>query len=704
MHIEVQGSVEHITYINEENGFAIAKLKVKGHRKLVTITGAISSVRPGEILKVKGWWSAHPKFGDQIRVDAYEAVAPAAAAGLEKYLGSGLVKGIGPKRAELIASAWTRQQDINELAVFLQEHDVSPTYAPKIFGHYGKNAVGIIRKDPYRLALDISGIGFHTADRVAGRMGIGSSSVVRAGAGIIYTLHQCADNGHACCSYDHLVAECTKVLSAGTAAEDTAAVRDVIGRGLGELAAGGYIAIENVVDNETGDAGPWIFLAKFHAAETGIARSISRILGTRIPAERRAMADAVALAQKELGIVLSNDQARAVREVLDHKVVVITGDPGTGKTTVVKAIIQVFNRMGRRALLAAPTGRAAKRLAEAAGQEARTIHRLLEFCPRENAFMRDGHNPLDADLVVIDETSMVDSILMHHLLKAVPTHASLILVGDADQLPAVGAGDVLRDITASGMVPTVRLTEVLRQSGKSHIVCNAGRINRGEMPDLAFGADEPRDFYFLKVERPESILQRVVYLCKDLIPRKFGYSPIRDIQVITAMHRGVIGVMSLNGAIQKALNPQAGGLMHEGVTFRKGDKVMQLVNDYDKDVFNGDIGIVAGIDETQGELIVDFDGHEVIYAGGSLDEIVLAYAISVHKSQGSEYPVVVMPIHEQQRMLLQRNLLYTGITRGRELVVLVGTGDAVGIAVRNREPHVRHTRLKERLRELKQVP
>jgi exodeoxyribonuclease V alpha subunit len=725
---ELQGHIERVTYTNDESGYTIAKLKAKGHRELITIVGTIQSANPGEILKLKGQWVIHPKYGEQFKVHSYESVVPATALGMERYLGSGLIKGIGPvmakrivaafgtdtfavieespdklrevegigsKRIEMITKAWDEHKEIKEVMLFLQGHGVSSAYAAKIFGHYGKEAIRIVRDNPYRLAHDIFGIGFLTADRIAAKLGIARDSLERAEAGIIYVLHQLAEQGHVFYPWDALIAECKKHLDVTEGSEKIVDVsEDTIGRAVETLALEGRLVIEDISATPHDKA---VYLAKYHVSEKGVADNLRKLRNEPAHLKPFDLNGALARTQRELGIDLADNQVRAIRESVTNKVLVITGGPGTGKTTIIKSIIGMFGTLHKRVLLAAPTGRAAKRMSEATGREAKTIHRLLEFSPQDGGFKRDEDAPLEADLVVIDEASMVDTVLMHHFLKAVPHAATLILVGDTDQLPSVGPGNVLRDIIDSGVIPAVRLDEIFRQSRESLIVVNAHRVNHGEMPYLSYDQGRLQDFYFISVEEPEEILQKVISLCRDKIPERFGFDPIRDIQVITAMHRGVIGASNLNRELQHALNPCPDEVSRMGRTFRRGDKVMQIVNNYEREVFNGDIGVMTAIDREYQEVTVLYDGRPVAYAFTDLDEIILAYATSVHKSQGSEYPAVVMPLHTQHYMLLQRNLLYTAITRGRKLVVIVGTKKALGMAVRNDKPQKRYTRLKERL-------
>jgi len=716
--IELKGQIERVTYFNDENGYVVARLKAEGHMDLVTIVGTLPCLNPGEVLKLKGEWLNHPRYGRQFKIASCESIIPATVAGIERYLSSGMIKGIGPvmakrlvaafgvgtldvieqdterlkevegigdKRVEMIRAAWHAQREIRDVMVFLQGHGVSPAYAMKIFKQYGSEAVSIVRENPFRLAEDVFGIGFITADKIAEKLGIEKDSPVRARAGVQFILNRLADEGHVYYPFDRLVEAAEKTLEI-----DSPIVLDA----LASAASDRRIVIEDM--DVFGGEGKAVYLVSFHVCEQGIARSLRELLAypRQLPLMNRE--EMLASAEKDLGLVLSEQQARAVSDSMERKVMVITGGPGTGKTTIIKAIIAIQKRLGRRVLLAAPTGRAAKRMGEATGHQAKTLHRLLEYSPKDGRFKRDEGNPLEAETFVIDETSMVDTILMYHLLKAVPQAATLIFVGDVDQLPSVGAGSVLKDIIDSGVVPVVRLNEIFRQSKESMIVVNAHRVNAGQMPFAGKGEGKA-DFHFIELAEPEAVLDRVVELCRERIPRRFGYHSIDDIQVLTPMHRGTVGALNLNTELQKQLNPSKEEFLRGGKAFKRGDKVMQIRNNYDKDVYNGDIGRIARIDTEEQEVYVNFDGRLVSYDFSEVDELVLAYATSVHKAQGSEYPAVVIPILTQHFVLLQRNLLYTGITRGKKLVVLVGTKKALSIAVRNNKTQLRYTLLKERL-------
>ncbi len=715
--VELKGQIERITYFNEQDGYTVAQVKAEGVAGLVTMVCSAPGLNPGETVKLQGEWQVHARYGRQFRAASCEVVMPATVSGIERYLRSGMIKGIGPvmakrlvskfaaetlnvidgdierigevdgigeKRIEMIRSAWQTQKDIRDVMVFLQGHGVSPAYAVKIFKQYGKNAAAIVRENPYRLAEDVFGIGFVTADRIAEKLGIAKDSPTRARAGIQYLLNQLSDEGHVCYPFGLLVDHCEKTLEIE---------RGVILDAMASAAADRRIVIDSWAASE--DEEKPVYLMRFHVSETGIARRLKELVDhpRQLPLiDKEALVEA---AGKQLGLALSAQQARAVSDSVERKVMIITGGPGTGKTTIIKSIIAIQKRLGRRVLLAAPTGRAARRMSEATGQEARTIHRLLEFSPGEGKFKKDEQSPLDADAFVIDEASMIDTVLMYHLLKAIPLQATLILVGDVDQLPSVGAGNVLGNIIDSGAAPVVRLNEIFRQSRESMIIVNAHRVNSGQMPIL--NGTGRADFHFIEMEAPEAAVERIVGLCLERIPRKFGFRPIDDIQVLTPMHRGTVGAMNLNIELQKRLNPSKDELLWAGRTYKTGDKVMQVRNNYDKEVYNGDIGRIRRIDREEQEVHVDFYGKLVSYDFSDLDELMLAYATSVHKAQGSEYPVVVMPILMQHYILLQRNLLYTGITRGKKLVVLLGTKKAVGMAVRNDKPQMRYTLLKERL-------
>lgn len=723
MPLEIKGQIERVTYFNEENNYTIAKMKVPGRVELITVVGTLFSVTPGEVLKLSGYWETHPRYGEQFKAISCESVLPATVKGIEKYLGSGMIRGIGPvmakrlvskfgdgtltvieqdierlhevegigeKRIAMIKKAWEEQKDIRDVMIFLQGQGVSPAYAVKIYKQYGKDSVKIVSENPYKLAMDIFGIGFITADKIAEKIGVPRDSQVRVEAGILYTLHQLSDDGHVYYPYEPLIRKCSEILKVE---------ESTVPYALNSIASENKVVIEAVTRNSqpvTQDVKA-VYLTKFHVSELGIASCLKTLF--TFPKQLRLLNidQAIEWVQKDLKITLSARQVEAVRDSVNTKIMVVTGGPGTGKTTIINAIIRIYGKMGQKVLLTAPTGRAAKRMTETTQYEAKTIHRLLEYSPANGSFKKNEENLLEADLIIIDETSMVDTILMYHFLKAVPPRATLILVGDVDQLPSVGAGNVLKDIIEGGSIPTVRLDEIFRQSKESMIIVNAHRVNNGQMPILNRDEEHRQDFYFFTIEEPEIVLEKILHLCKEKIPSQFGYDPVNDIQVITPMHKGVVGVSNLNYELQKELNPGTDELMRGGRVLRMRDKVMQIRNNYDKDVYNGDIGRIVRIDREIQELKVDYDGRLVTYEYAELDEIMLAYAISVHKSQGSEYPVVIMPVLTQHYILLQRNLLYTGITRGKKLVILIGTKKALAIAIKNDKPQKRYTLLRDRL-------
>jgi len=728
---DLNGQIERITYTNEENGYTIARVKVAGQRDLVTIVGNLMAPTPGEVLRMKGEWINHPKYGEQFKVTDYKTVIPATVYGIRKYLGSGLIKGIGPvmagrivkkfgketlsiieddigrlaeiegigkKRIAMIEKAWDDQKEIRDVMIFLQTHGVSSGYAAKIFKQYGNRAIAVLKKNPYRLATDIFGIGFVTADSIAEKLGFAKNAEMRIEAGILFVLNQLSDEGHVYYPYEPLIEKCQEILQVE---------RDVVIKALGNIAFERKIIIEDL--NETIDGfeenNKAVYLATFHFCETRIADLLKILVNTAKSTRRVEPERAIAWVQQQLVIRLAEKQMEAIRCALEKKVMVITGGPGTGKTTIINAVLKIFSRMKANVLLAAPTGRAAKRMSETTDHGARTIHRLLEFSFKRGGFQKNEEKPLNCDLLIVDEASMIDTVLMHHLIKAIPRKATFVLVGDVNQLPSVGAGNILDDIIGSGAVPVVKLNEIFRQAKESQIIVSAHRINNGYMPAVQpsdpaepYGSPVPKtDFYFIQQEDPEKVLEIILELTKTRIPRRFDFDPVGDIQVLTPMHKGILGAGNLNTELQRALNPGEGEVMRGSRSFRINDKVMQIKNNYEKEVFNGDIGRIARIYPVDQEVIIHFDSRKITYAFPDLDEIVLAYAISVHKSQGSEYSAVVIPIHTQHYILLQRNLIYTAVTRAKELVVMVGTKKALAIGVHNDKMQRRFTYLKQRL-------
>jgi exodeoxyribonuclease V alpha subunit len=753
---ELKGTVERITYYSEEDGYTVARFQPEGRSDLITVVGNLMSVNVGASLRLEGFWTSHPKHGRQFKVMNYQTVLPATVEGIRKYLGSGLIKGIGPvtarrivkhfgldtldiiehhphrlrevlgvgkKRVEMITRAWEEQRHIKEVMLFLQSHDVSTSLAVKIYKNYGNAALDVVQEDPYRLARDIFGIGFLTADKIARKMGLPTDSPQRVAAGIAYVLNQLADEGNVYAPQGRLIKEATEILDVPP---------DLVETGVVQLEEEEQVHREEItytIQDQPGVAireEQAVYLLPFYYGEVGVAnrlRTLINVQRSQLAFYQTANWERVfAHLAERTSQPLNTQQQEAVRTALTHKVTVLTGGPGTGKTTTVRTIIRLLEARRRSYVLASPTGRAAKRLSEATGREAKTVHRLLEFSPQKG-FQRNEDHPLDADMVIVDEASMLDLLLTNHLLKAIDPTSHLLLVGDVDQLPSVGAGNVLRDIIASAsetsppkrcpelveglggtgggrrQVAVVRLEEIFRQAEGSLIVANAHRINRGLMPLFAKGAT---DFFLFVEEDPGKAADLVVDLVKTRIPRKFGYHPFDDIQVLSPMYRGAVGVSNLNARLQETLNPPSLAKNERrlaGRVFRLGDKVMQTRNNYDKEVYNGDIGRVVRLDLENQIMVVRIDDRSVPYNFSDLDELVHAYAVSVHKSQGSEYPAVVMPVLTQHYLLLQRNLLYTGVTRAEKLVVLVGTRKAIAIAVRNDKIAHRHTALDVRLRE-----
>ena len=712
----LEGTLLGVTYLNEETGYVVARLEVSGlaSPRGVTVVGNLLGVNPGEAVRLRGEWVRHIRYGEQFKVEGYESILPASVTGIERYLASGLIKGIGPVYAKRLVEAfgqetlriieeeperlltvegigpvrlhrirttWMEQRELRGLILFLQEYQVSPTFAHKIFKAYGPQAAHTIREDPYRLARDITGIGFQTADRIAASLGIAKDSSKRVAAGLLYLLHQATEDGHVYYPASQLTEEACRLLQ----------IED---EGIVQQALLGLIQEEEVVA-EPQERDRAIYLTPLQQAEEEVSRRLALLVKAPYLTPSINIPRAIQWVEEKQALRLAAEQREALAKALSTKVLIITGGPGTGKTTLLECLIRILERKGVRALLAAPTGRAAKRMTEATGREAKTIHRLLEFSPREGQFKRNEARPLEADLVVVDEASMVDLSLMHHLVKALPPMSALLLVGDADQLPSVGPGAILQDLIASNTLPVVRLTEIFRQAKESLIVMNAHRVNRGEFPRLAeFGS---ADFAFIELTEPEAIRERVRDLVTREIPNRYNLDPLQEIQVITPMNRGPLGVLSLNQDLQEALNPDGSEVIRGGRRFRLGDRVMQIRNNYEKEVYNGDIGWISQVDLEEQTLTVRYEEGERAYDFSELDELALAYAISVHKSQGSEYPAVVLPLHTSHYVMLQRNLLYTALSRGKRLVVVVGTKEAVTIALRNIQVRRRYTLMGARL-------
>ena len=713
----LSGLVERVTFHSSETGFCVLRVKVRGHRDLVTVLGSAADIHTGEYVQASGRWERHREHGMQFRALFLQVTAPTSLEGIERYLGSGMIKGIGPHfakrlvktfgeavfdviektperlrevegigqvRLKRITAGWADQKAIREIMVFLQSHGIGTSRSVRIFKTYGADAIPLVKENPYRLARDIRGIGFKTADQLAQRLGIPKESMLRARAGISYALMEAVADGHCALPEENLLTLAEELLEIG---------RGTLAEALALEAAEGGVVIDHIGDTTC------VFLPHLRKAEDVVASIIRRQQVGTPPWPLIDQIKALPWVEAQLGVTLAPGQRDAVRLALSSKVLVITGGPGVGKTTIIRSILHILKAKGVTPLLAAPTGRAAKRLGESTGLEAKTIHRLLEFDPKEGGFLRGNDLPLDCDLLVLDEASMVDVPLMAAVLKALPEQAALLVVGDVDQLPSVGPGQVLADLIGCGVVPVARLTEIFRQAAASQIIVNAHRVNRGAMPELAAPTGDLSDFIFVEAADPEDAAAKVVKVVSERIPARFGFNAIRDVQVLCPMNRGGVGARSLNLDLQTALNPQRQDqpvVERFGFTYRVGDKVMQIQNDYEKDAFNGDIGFVAAIDTDEAEVLIDFDGRQIVYEFGELDEVVLAYATTIHKSQGSEYPAVVIPVLTQHYPMLQRNLLYTGITRGARLVVLIGQKSAVGIAVRG----VRERRRWSKLREL----
>lgn len=738
----IRCTVERITYQNEENGWSVLRVNVKGYKDVVTLVGNFCDTKVGAVLAVEGNWRMDTKFGKQFQAVNWKEELPSSIVGIEKYLGSGLIKGIGPvyakkivakfgeetlniieediqrlsevdgigkKRIDLIAKSWEKQKDVKDIMVFLQGNGVSSAYAAKIYKAYGKESIDKVKENPYRLADDIWGIGFKTADSIAKSMGYAENDIRRCKSGIIYSLNQLANDGHVYATREQLIKDAnerlglaeiaaksqttvpntsasspiTEEIPLGMVAEPTPQMRPPVEQALEELISAEELKVEDEC----------IYLPPFYYSEVGVAKKLLELRNAKQDNLFAGQVNMEAI-EKESGITYDDVQQAAIHMAAESKVMVLTGGPGTGKTTTTQGIISAWKTAGLSILLAAPTGRAAKRMSEATGMEAKTIHRLLGFKPTEG-YKFNEENPLDGDALIVDECSMIDIILMYSLLKAIPPTMRLVLVGDIDQLPSVGAGNVLRDIIESEAIPVTRLTRIFRQAQSSRIVMNAHAINQGYFPNIQNGKDT--DFFFIRAEEPQDAVPQIVNLVKNRLPKAYG-RPVSDVQVLTPMRRSYCGSDNLNIELQKALNPMGVSLSFGGTLYRSGDRVMQIRNNYDKDVYNGDIGTISDVDLEENELLVSFGDKVVTYEKSELDELVLAYATTIHKSQGSEYPIVVIPVFYSFFTLLQRNLIYTAITRAKKICVLIGQMKALGYAVKNLTVEQRNTKLKERLR------
>ncbi len=716
----LSGAVERVTFHNPDNGFCVLKVKVKGHVDLVCVIGNASNVSAGEYIECAGTWQNDARHGLQFRTDNLRVLPPTTRAGIEKYLASGMIKGIGPayasrlvetfgddvfdvienhperlceveglgiKRIRELKKAWAEQKSVREIMVFLQSHGIGTARAVRIYKTYHEHAVERVRENPYCLSLDIHGIGFKTADNLAMRLGIAPDSHLRAQAATRHVMQEFAQNGHCAVRYDDLLQ---------TTAELLEVVTDIVAAAIEDEINAERIVREHIQGE------PCLFVQSLLIAEQGVAEHITRLSDGATPWSGINIGKAIPWVENKTKLKLSASQAQAVKTALQNKITIITGGPGVGKTTVVNSILRALRAKHIHVVLCAPTGRAAKRMTETTGMQAKTIHRLLEFDPHQFDFRHDEDDPLKGELFVVDETSMVDINLMHSLLCAIPKSAAVLLVGDVDQLPSVGPGAVLANMIDSDVIATVRLTEIFRQAADSHIIINAHRINHGEMPLETPSQDNgPSDFYVIPADSPEEIQRKLVQVVTRRIPQRFKLHPFKDIQVLSPMNRAGLGTRALNSLLQGQLNPDAQPRIERyGWTFAPGDKVIQTVNNYDKDIFNGDIGRITHINKQDNIVTIEFEGRELLYDFNELDEIALAYATTIHKSQGSEYPAVVIPLATQHFTLLQRNLLYTGVTRGKQLVVIVGQLKAIAMAVNNQKSNQRLTRLTERLQEM----
>jgi exodeoxyribonuclease V alpha subunit len=709
----LSGTIERVTYHNADNGFCVIRVKVKGHKDLVTVTGNVPSISAGEYIKCSGIWHNDRNHGKQFKADFLKSLPPETLEGIERYLGSGLIKGIGAHfakrlvsafgdkvfevienkpdllstvegigkiRAQSICSNWQDQKIIREIMVFLQSHGVGTTRATRIYKTYGEKAIEVVSQNPYQLAKDIRGIGFVSADMIAGNLGIAKDSLVRARAGVAHVLLEATSDGHCGLPKEILVQNSAKLLE--------------IEKDLIELAIAEEIKLKSLVLDTLNNIDT-VFLTSYYIYEKNIAKILLNLAKSPVLWDKTDTTTIIPLVEKELNITLAESQKLAIDKALDNRLMVITGGPGTGKTTLVNSLLKTLAAKKLNIKLCAPTGRAAKRLSESTELEATTIHRLLEIDPAYGGFKRNEESPLSCDYLVIDETSMVDVPLFYSLLKALPLHSALLLVGDVDQLPSVGAGQVLKDIISSKVISTVQLTEIFRQAATSNIITNAHRINHGILPNMQITREES-DFYFVEAEHGDDIINKIITMVKERIPKKFNLNPVQDIQLLCPMQRGGAGARSLNIELQKVLNPNhTEGIVKFGQIFAVGDKIMQTENNYDKEVYNGDIGIIKAINEQDQEIIINFYNRDVNYDYTDLDQITLAYATTIHKSQGSEYPAVIIPITMQSYMMLRRNLIYTAITRGKKLVVIIGQKKALAMAVKDNTSSHRYSKLRE---------
>lgn len=722
--IMIEGNLERITFQNEENHYTIARLATGKSNSMITIVGFMAGVSPGQTLRVCGNWETHPRYGQQFKIETFEVSLPETVEGIQKYLESGVIQNIGPliarrlvqhfgpktleiieqhperltevngigkAKAGRIENSWKGHHIVRELMQFLQTRGIKGSYSAIILKEYGEGALDILKNDPFQLAEDIPGIGFVIADAISQHNGASKTDPKRVRGCIQHLIGQGENDGHTFLPDTAIIDQCYKTFHIDP---ETATFA------LKELADKGTLVIE---DYQAAQDEKAVYSKELYRAEQGIANRFKALLSVPMPPLSMNPEQITQEILKKLAIQLSFGQLNVLEQILNHRAAVITGGPGTGKTTLIRSVNAIFERMGKLVVLAAPTGRAAKRLSEVVQRDAKTIHRLLKYNLKEQRFEINQNNPIDADVIIIDEASMVDTLLLFHLIRAVPVTSVLILVGDVFQLPSVGPGNVLKDIIQSNVIPVYYLKTIFRQAQESPIIINAHRVRdwnqKGEVPDFhtAGTDDELSEFYFIQQSDPNTVVETIKTLCSNSIPHRFGYDPIRDIQVLTPMHKGLIGTINLNQELQKILNPGNVGMESMGFTYKKDDKVMHLKNNYEKDVFNGDIGTISSIDNQTRQVTVDYEGRTVVYEAEEMHELSLAYAISVHKSQGSEYPVVIVPLLTQHYIMLQRNLLYTAMTRGKNLVILIGTRKALSTAVNNDKPRERLSGLARKL-------
>ena len=711
----IYGHIERITFHNKENGFIVARLKEKNKKNLTPIVGKIVQIFEGESVELQGNWKNNKNYGNQFEFETCKTALPTSIESITRYLSSGLIKGIGPKmskqivkkfgestldiietsperltevegigqkRSQMISVAWLEQKHVAKIMSFLQNYGISQSLCTKIYRNYGEQSIAKIKENPYRLVKDIWGIGFLTADKIAQNMGIEKDSIRRAKEGTAHVLNTQSEKGHVYCPKSILTNEAAKLLNVDS---------EVISQAIIELIIDGRIVAEE--DSQGKDI---VYLSPLHKTEENLSKKLVDLKSSRHSIRPIDSEKAIDWVENKLNIKLAGKQKEAIISATQEKIIIITGGPGTGKTTIIKSILEILKTLKLRIALTAPTGRAAKRMNETTGHPAQTIHRLLKYEPGKGGFSYNQNNPLETDVLIVDEASMIDIYLMYNLIKAIPKHALIVLVGDINQLPSIGPGNVLRDMISSGQFKTVILDEIFRQAKQSKIITNAHLINHGKMPNLQNGSLN-NDFFFVQKDDPEQIVGMIIRLCKERIPAKFNLDPKNDIQVLSPAHKGITGVANLNKVLQKAINPIGKQIQRGDKILRVNDKVMQIKNNYDKDVFNGDIGFIKSINEEEQEVVITFNNKDVLYDYSDLDQIVLSYATSIHKSQGSEYPAVVIPISTQHYIMLQKNLVYTGITRAKKLVVLVGTKKALAIAIRNNNPQQRYTMLSERI-------